>query len=131
MKIKDQVKFIELPILDDLLTGYHINHGSIDDYKCPGMNINMQHVISSLRSNYHVIIDFSRKDDGYWYISAKNAAQFRQNPWAQRVRKENMDTERKNQRLTNAIINICENHPKKVVACLDSKINKTNKKYTH
>lgn len=116
--IKTFAENIEWQVLQDLLDGRRLTHASIWEYAMPGMNVTMQHVIASLRSNWHVIIKHSRKEGGYWYISQKDAAQYRRYPRTHRLRKERIAIERSIERRNNTISNLCINHRGDVLAFL-------------
>ncbi|MGR5278886.1 helix-turn-helix transcriptional regulator [Vibrio rotiferianus] len=123
MQIKNNALAIQDGVLTDLLQGQTMNHASIDKYKKEGMNITMQHVIASLRDNYNVIIQHSPKNSGYWYITKENANEYQLNPRSHCARKVHNAAIRSQLRRENAIVQLCEKHPKKVAACLASKLN--------
>lgn len=110
MSIKNQAQAIQNAVLRDLLRGQKMNHASIEHYKEQGMNVTMQHVIDSLRSDCFVIINHCKKENGYWYISPKNAEQYRLNPRAQRARKINIDKQRQIERRATTIRNLIDNN---------------------
>ncbi|MEH0668247.1 AlpA family phage regulatory protein [Vibrio owensii] len=120
MSIKTNARTLQDAVLKDLLGGQTLNHASIDNYKEEGMNITMQHVISSLRDDYDVIINHSPKDNGYWFITKENADEYLLSPRSHRARKVRCAAVRSQLRRNNTIIYLCEKHPHKVAACLES-----------
>ncbi len=106
--------FIDTQILDTqivagrllpiLLSGKPVSRTMVTALMQHGPNTHLPLIMRYLRRNYKIIINYSPKNGGCWFMTPENIFEYLTAPEQQAARKKKMDTERSKRRLENSII---------------------------
>ncbi|BBM65272.1 hypothetical protein VA249_19180 [Vibrio alfacsensis] len=90
-------------VLNQLLSGMPVSRATITELLKYGPNSHLQMVMRHLRTTYKVIIHYSQKDGGYWFMTPENIVEFVLTPEKHAARKDANDVAHSKKLLENRI----------------------------